>query len=214
MPARKTELPEGTDHIINGAMEINGGADIDNGSGGGGGFIGSAGGDGTGGTAAAAPPRPQGGAGAPVAQQLREGADSLKQQASSRVRDLAEDGKSRATGALDDLSRVVAEAADSIDERLGAQYGAYARQAADAVSGFAETVRGKDVDELYDDVRSVVRKSPAVAIGLAAAVGFALVRLVKSGIPKEETDVEFTPDSGVFPPDSGTGATAGQPGGI
>lgn len=206
MPARKTELPEGTDHIINGAMEINGGAGLDTSSGGGG-FIGGAAGDGTGGTAAGiAPPRPQSSADAPVRQQLREGAGSLKQQASSRVRDLAEDGKSRATVALDDLSRVVAEAADSIDERLGAQYGNYARQAADAVSGFAETVRNKDVDELYDDARTMIRKSPAVAIGLAAAVGFALTRLVKSGMPKEEIDVEFTPDVT-------TDAASGQPGG-
>ncbi|HEX8375670.1 MAG TPA: hypothetical protein VF606_10875, partial [Geminicoccaceae bacterium] len=42
-----------------------------------------------------------------------------------------------------------------------------------------------DVDELYDNVRSAVRKSPGVAIGIAAVVGFTLVRLVKAGMPEE-----------------------------
>lgn len=176
MAPRNPELPEGTDHIVNGAMETHGG--------GGGSSTGFIGGDttadGTGGTAATTP----------VKQQLRESAASLRDQAGGKIRDYAADGKDRASTALDDISRAVGEAADSIDERLGAQYGQYARQAADAVSGFADTLRNKDVDELYDDAANVVRKSPVVAIGVAAALGFALVRVVKSGLerPTEPND--------------------------
>jgi ElaB/YqjD/DUF883 family membrane-anchored ribosome-binding protein len=88
---------------------------------------------------------------------------------------------------LEELSRVVADTADSIDERLGNNYGEYARKAADGVSGFADSLRGKDVDELYDNVRSAVRKSPGVAIGIAAVVGFTLVRLVKAGMPDDDS---------------------------
>ena len=86
---------------------------------------------------------------------------------------------------LEELSRVVADTADSIDERLGNNYGEYARKASDGVSSFAESLRGKDVDELYDNVRSAVRKSPGIAIGIAAVVGFTLVRLIKAGLPEE-----------------------------
>lgn len=204
MPPRNPELPEGTDHIVNGAMETRN----DGGGGSRSGFIGSGGtartGDGTGGTAAS------GGSATPVKQQIREGASSLRDQATTKVREYAVDGKARASTALDDFSRVVSDAADSIDERLGEQYGQYARQAADAVSGFADTLRQKDVDELYDDARDVVRKSPVVAIGLAAAVGFALVRLVKSGMPDRnegEVDVDVTPGSGT-PGGTSTGTGA------
>ncbi len=61
-------------------------------------------------------------------------------------------------------------------------YGDYAHRASGAVSGFADNVRDKDVDDLIDDTREFVRKSPAVAIGIAAVVGFALVRLIKTGL--------------------------------
>ena len=178
MPPRNRELPEGTDHIINGAMETGAGTHAStgtSGSGAGAGFIGSGAGDDTGGTAA--------GKGGTAVSQLKDGAASLKDQATGKARDYAVDGKNRAAGALDDFSKAVQDSAQAIDERLGAEYGEYARRAADAVSGFADTLRTKDVDELFEDARAIVRKSPVVAIGTAAAVGFALVRLVKSGIP-------------------------------
>jgi ElaB/YqjD/DUF883 family membrane-anchored ribosome-binding protein len=218
MPPRDDELPEGTDHIINGAMETNGGGGAGAGgtAGGGGassGFIGASGGDGTGGTAAsgggtdmAATEGPgttgtgggtpattsgatgggTGGDGAGVGDQLRGQIYNLRDQAGGKVREFADTGKSRATDVLEELSRVVADTADSIDERLGNNYGEYARKASDSVSGLAESLRGKEVDELYDNVRSAVRKSPGVAIGIAAVVGFTLVRLIKAGLPDED----------------------------
>lgn len=187
MPPRPDELPEGTDHIINGAMET--------GDGDGGGFVGSAGGDDTGGTAtgtggrdmAKAPATQSGGgdggeSGGGVREQLAGQVSQLRGQATERVRDFAEGGKTRASDALEELSRVVADTADSIDERMGGQYGEYARRASDAVSGFADTLRRTDVDELYGNVREAVRKSPGIAIGVAAVVGFTLARLVKAGL--------------------------------
>lgn len=183
---RQSELPEGTDHIINGAMETGTG-----GGRGGGGSVGSPGdatgliaggdarqtGDDTGGTMSG--PGGDGGGGTGAA--LREGAAQIRQQATERVRQFADDGKSRASDKLDEISRIVEEAAASIEERLGPQYGGYARRAAEGVSGFAGTLRDREVDELYEDVRAFVRKSPGVAIGAAAAIGFVLVRLAKAG---------------------------------
>jgi ElaB/YqjD/DUF883 family membrane-anchored ribosome-binding protein len=115
-------------------------------------------------------------------QQFKDEADRLTKQATDRARSFADDGKARATGALDEFSKMMREAADTVDERLGDQYGKYARSAADSISDFAESLRGKDVDELVGDARDFVRKSPAIALGTAAAVGFVLARLVKSGI--------------------------------
>ena len=121
-----------------------------------------------------------------VVGQLKEQASSLRGQAAGRARDFAESGKARASDALVDLSKVVGDTADSIDERLGGDYGDYARRASDAVSNFAETLRSKDVDELYGQVTQAVRKSPALAVGIAAVVGFTLVRLVKAGLADDD----------------------------
>lgn len=170
MPQRESELPEGTDHIITGAMETGSAS----GGGAGGGFIAGGRTDDTGGTA-----------GDGSSNALREGFETLKGQAGDRVRQFADDGKTRASDALDELSRVVEDAAVSIEDRLGEDYGGYARKAAEGISSFATTLREREVDELYDDVREFVRRSPAVAIGIAAAVGFTLVRLVKAGLPEE-----------------------------
>ncbi|MDA4835074.1 hypothetical protein NY536_26950, partial [Enterobacter hormaechei] len=90
--------------------------------------------------------------------------------------------KEKAGSALDQLSQLIGDAAAQVDEKLGAQYGDYARQAAGTVSRFSDQVKGKDVDDLVEDVRSFVRESPGVAVGVAAALGFAFARLVQSGI--------------------------------
>ncbi|HWH16918.1 MAG TPA: hypothetical protein VNT77_01060 [Allosphingosinicella sp.] len=220
MPPRDPELPEGTDHIINGAMETSGaggggaggGTGMTTGTGGASsGFVGSAASDDTGGTSMGNNTGGTDGTG-DLKTQLRDGAASLQSQAGDKIRSYAETGKSRATTALDDFSQVVNDAADSIDERLGAEYGEYARRAADAVSGFADTLRSKEVDELFEDGRNLVRKSPGVALGVAAVVGFTLVRLVKAGMTEGgsgggEREIEFEPDL-----NAGSGTSAGATG--
>ena len=45
----------------------------------------------------------------------------------------------------------------------------------------AAKIEAKDLNELGEDAKEFVRKSPAVAIGAAAAIGFILARMVKSG---------------------------------
>lgn len=196
MPPRNPELPEGTDHIINGAMERGAGTSASTGSSGG--FVGSGQSDDTGGTAGT---RKRDKAVA----QIKEKSATLRDQATGKAREYAVDGKTRAADALGEFSTAVSESARTIDERLGAEYGDYARRAADAVSGFADTLRTKDVDELMEDARAIVRKSPVVAIGTAAAVGFALVRLLKSGMADGEAGRTATP------PD--VGQSAGTTGG-
>lgn len=113
---------------------------------------------------------------------LKDEAGKLGSQAADKARGFAEEGKERATGALDDFARMMHDAAGTVDEKLGDQYGHYARSAAGAVSGFADTLREKQVEDLIDDARDFVKKSPVMAIGAAAALGFVLARIIKSGI--------------------------------
>lgn len=113
---------------------------------------------------------------------VRDEAGKLAGQAGDKARSFADTGKEKATGALDEFSNMMRDAAGTVDEKLGEQYGQYARSAADQISGLAESLRGKQVDDLLDDAREFVKKSPAVAVGIAAGVGFVLARLLKSGL--------------------------------
>jgi len=170
MPRRDPELPEGTDHVIRGASETGEGGTVGNGR---------TGGEGGGGFVATA----ESGSGTDrLVNQVRDQVSSLRDQAGNRVRGLADDGKNRASSLLDEVSGVIADAARSVDERLGEDYGRYAHRAADSLSGFAGKVRDKNVDDILDDTRDFIRKSPAVAIGIAAVAGFALLRVIKTGL--------------------------------
>lgn len=115
-------------------------------------------------------------------QQLKDEAAKLGTQAADRAREYADQGKDRATSALDEVARMFSSAAEDVDAKLGVEYGRYARSAADGITGFADALRGKQVDDLLEDATAFVRKSPAIAVGTAAAVGFVLARLIKSGI--------------------------------
>lgn len=118
---------------------------------------------------------------ADTAEKVKSTAAKLGKDASGKARALANDGKARAGGALDEVSRMMGEAAGAVDKRLGEDYGNYARSAADRIAGLSEQLKAKDIDDFVDDAREFVRKSPAMAIGIAAAVGFVLARLVRAG---------------------------------
>ena len=132
-------------------------------------------------------PAKSGGAGADrpggsgTSEAIRREAAKLQAQATEKARGYVDQGKARATGSLDDFARMMEEAADTVDEKLGEQYGQYARSAASRLSGLSESIRGKEIEDMLADARELVRKSPAVAIGTAAAIGFALARVLKSG---------------------------------
>ncbi|WP_454280792.1 hypothetical protein [Sphingomonas sp. Marseille-Q8236] len=115
-------------------------------------------------------------------QQVKDGATKVQQQAVDKVYALAGDGKAKAGSALDQVAQLLNDAAGQVDEKLGAQYGQYARSAADTVTSFSGAIKDKDVEELIGDARAFVAKSPAVAIGIAAALGFVLARVVQSGV--------------------------------
>ncbi len=102
-------------------------------------------------------------------------------QAQDTVRKVANTSKDRATDALGELAGMIEEVAKTIDSKVGGTYGDYARKASGSITGVADNLKAKDVDELLDDAREFVRTQPAVAIGAAAAVGFMLTRLIKSG---------------------------------
>lgn len=101
-------------------------------------------------------------------------------QAKLKAGELAVEGKAKASEALTGLSRVIDENAALVDEKLGPKYGEYARNAATSLEHSAHTLEEKSVDELAEDARAAIRKSPAAAVGLAALGGFLIARLFRS----------------------------------
>ncbi|WP_174273184.1 hypothetical protein [Sphingomonas bacterium] len=166
MPADETNLPEGTDHIINGAgitddeTEAAGGA-----------------------------AKPGKDAGAATGGAFFDKIEDWRAQGYDKARDYAVQGKDKATGAIDELLKTINDAAGQVDQKIGSQYGDYARRASEGLGSFNEALKGKDVDELFADARDLVAKAPAVAIGAAAALGFVVARLAKAGM---ETAAETT----------------------
>jgi hypothetical protein len=110
--------------------------------------------------------------------------DPLKDQATQTAKSAAIVAKDKTGTAMQSLAKLITDTAGTVDAKLGPQYGDYARQAAEAVTGAADTLDSKDVDQLMTEARDFVRKSPAVAIGAAAVVGFVLMRLAKGSDDK------------------------------
>lgn len=100
-------------------------------------------------------------------------------EAKTKAGELAVEGKHKASEAMTGLSRVINENAATIDEKLGAKYGDYARSASTSLQDNARKLDEKSFDELAEDSRTAIRKSPAAAVGLAAVVGFFFARLFR-----------------------------------
>ncbi|MDO7833769.1 hypothetical protein Q4610_01805 [Sphingobium sp. HBC34] len=111
--------------------------------------------------------------------------DPIKEQAGKTAKSAAGVAKDKTGTAMQSLAKLIADTAGTVDAKLGPQYGDYARQAAESVAGAADTLDSKDVDQLLGEARDFVRKSPAVAIGAAAVVGYVLMRLAKGSDDKD-----------------------------
>lgn len=123
-----------------------------------------------------------------LADRLRSGREKIASQAGDRARGLVTQGLERTAEALANVSRMVGDTADGVEERLGPDYGDYARRAAGAIENVANTIASKDPDELIDDTRNFVRNSPGIALAGAAVVGFVVARLIKSGIAASDDE--------------------------
>lgn len=112
---------------------------------------------------------------------VKEQIQSLVGEATDTARTAANTGKDKAADALDSVAKLAEDAAKAVEDRLGGNYGDYARRASTTVSDFATSLKGKEIDDIIEDTKAFVRKSPVVAVGAAAAIGFVLTRLVKLG---------------------------------
>jgi len=182
MAQQERDLPEGTDTIIDGAMDTDT-SDLTSGS------------TGRGGRSRTGA-RPSGATGGALMEKVKSGGEKLSGQAADKARDFVGQGIERSAEALANVSKLVGDTASGLDERLGPEYGDYARRAAETLENTANKLASKDPDELIEDTRNFIRKSPGVALAGAAIVGFALARLVKSGLSSETDEDDDDDDRG------------------
>ena len=101
-------------------------------------------------------------------------------------------GLERTSEALANVSKMIGDTAAGIEERLGEEYGDYARRAAGSIENVANPIAAKDPDELIEDTRNFVRNSPGIALAGAAVVGFVVARLLKTGLARTKTRMTTT----------------------
>jgi len=101
------------------------------------------------------------------------------QMAKTKAADVAVDAKGAASEGIASLGQVVGDTATRIDERLGEQYGDYARKASRTLAETSAKLEAKSVEEIGEDAREFVRKSPGVAVGVAAIAGFVIARMFR-----------------------------------
>lgn len=159
----QNELPEGTDSIVSGAAVT-----TDNQE-----------------QSIVTEPTPPTSKRTKVVEQVKTSSNKLAGQAADKTRGLVGQGLERSSEALANVSKLVGDTAAGIDDRLGAEYGDYARRAASAIDNAANSLAAKSPDELIDDTREFVKKSPGIALAGAAVVGFVLARLFKTGLDND-----------------------------
>ena len=165
MGDNRTNLPEGTDVIVDGALDTDETMETELATG-------------------TRSPATRGNA--DFRQRIRDGGEKLTNEATDRARGLVGQGLERSAEALANVSRLVGDTADGLDERLGEEYGDYARKAASAIESTANNLASKNPDELIEDTRNFVRNSPGLAVAGAAIVGFVVARLIKSGLNRDD----------------------------
>jgi len=131
---------------------------------------------------AAAGPRPQRGATARLADQVKGRTTKLAQQGLAKAAELAEDRKDEAVQTLDAVVEVVRNFAASAEGEFGGTLGNAVRRGADGIETIAGNLRDRSVGEMVDSTRSVIARHPGLAIGAASLAGFLAGRIAKAGL--------------------------------
>jgi hypothetical protein len=98
-------------------------------------------------------------------------------EAREKASEFANDGKAKASQAIASLGKLIEEQGPAVDDAVGPKFGDYARRAGKGIQDAGARLDEKSFDELGEDAKEFVRKSPAVAVGMAAAAGYLLARL-------------------------------------
>ncbi len=106
--------------------------------------------------------------------------DDYSAQAKVKASEYAVEGKTKLAEGISSLARMVNDNASSVDEKLGAKYGDYARSASRSLQESATKLEERSIDELGEDAKAFVRRSPGMAIGMATFAGYLIAKTFNS----------------------------------
>jgi ElaB/YqjD/DUF883 family membrane-anchored ribosome-binding protein len=120
---------------------------------------------------------------AEVIVEVKEDVGIFAEKAGTGAKSAASSGKDMAADAVKGLAEAARQMAGKLDdgkpETGNTKAAEYARKAADGMDRFSDSLKQKDIEEIADDARTAVRNNPAIAVGAAAIIGFALARFLK-----------------------------------
>jgi hypothetical protein len=107
-------------------------------------------------------------------EQGREFIDTAKEQAAGYV----DQRKDEVAQSVASLAQSLRDACKQFDDRPNIR--AFTDSAADGLEHFAESIRSRSFNEIFEDVEAVVRRRPGAVAGASLAAGFLLARFIKA----------------------------------
>ena len=111
---------------------------------------------------------------------IKTEANKLRSEAGGKARSAAEEGKGKAIENLGSVSQATREAAAKLKGSPAEPLADYVTSAANSIEKFATRMQSKSVDDIIDDARELVRRSPVLVIAAAVAAGFVVSRFMKA----------------------------------
>lgn len=135
----------------------------------------------------------------------REASGQIKQQASEQINR----GRDVITEEINKVAHAAKAAASDLQEQDRGGLAEYVTEMANNISGFANGLRGKNVDELMREASVIARQNPALFITGSIAIGFGLSRFAKaSGQAAEEQESGENAFGDTLQPDAASSASS------
>src|SRR5688572_32110814 len=120
-------------------------------------------------------------AGGGARDKIREKAADLAGGAKDAVRGQYQRAMGGVVGELNSLASALRNAGDHIQGQNQSQMAvAITSKIADRITSFADTLDGRDLDEVLGNIHTFARRNPAAFVGGAAVIGFLAARFAKS----------------------------------
>lgn len=152
------------------------------------------------------------------AQQLKDDASSLADNARSEAQDKVEDLRGTAADKVDTLAEGIQAAASKFEGDDIGHMSEYVTELAESLGRLSSSMRDKSGDELLKEVTRLARDNPALFVTGSIAVGFGLARFAKastshSGSSSQARSAENASGTGGSKASSSSAGTASTPAG-
>lgn len=107
-------------------------------------------------------------------------ASQVSEQAKQQAKGQLEKGRDTTSVELEKVAHAVQAAASDLNEQNQPGLSRYVTDIADSMSSLAESLRGKNVDELVHEVTGIARRNPTLFIAGSVAIGLGLARFAKA----------------------------------